>query len=323
MSERCPWCEAPIAPGPKCPKCGAIYAKAEAIRLHGRASAPEDVPKVEEPAEEISPESLLVHGYDEPLLADPVLEWKFCLFALPTVLVLGVLFHAFSLGHFLQRTFLSMPLHESGHAVTAWLCGFASVPMLWVTHTAEDRGLLTPIIVAAAILYTTVRAIRAGNRGLMIAGFVLLGLQFIGTLLLKTNTAHALITFGGDAGAMIFGTLLMSTFFYGKQTQLYKGSLRWGFLVIGAASFVDTFSTWWTAMHDYTDIPVGEIEGVGLSDPARLLETYGWSQAALVHRYVGLGMLCLIALIVVWIWGIYQARQAMQSAKRPAPSNRR
>jgi hypothetical protein len=114
----------------------------------------------------------------------------------------------------------------------------------------------------------------------------------------------------------------MTTFYYGKQTQLYKGSLRWGFLVIGAASFVDTFSTWWAALHDYTDIPVGEIEGIGLSDPARLLENFGWSQAALVHRYIGLGLICLTVLTGVWIWGIYQARQAMQRAEKPAVSQK-
>lgn len=311
MSDQCPWCGAPVVPGPKCPKCGAIYAKAEAIRLHGRAALPDDTIKVT-PSDEADPATLFIQGYEEPLVADPVLEWKYCMFALPSVLLLGIVFHAFSLGHFLQRTFLSMPLHELGHAVTSWMCGYFAVPMLWVTHTAETRGVVTPVVVAALILYAIARAIRAGNRGLAGVGVVLLILQVGCTLLLKSNAAQALITFGGDAGAMVFGTLLMTTFFYGKQTQLYKGSLRWGFLAIGAASFVDTFSTWWVALHDYTDIPIGEMEGIGLSDPARLLENFGWSQAALVHRYVGLGSICLVILIGVWLWGINQARKAMQ-----------
>lgn len=319
MSEFCPWCNAPTAAGPKCPKCGAIYAKAQAIRLHGRveASAGDVAANVG-----IDPDAdpSLTYGFDELVVTDPALEWKYCVFALPIVLILGIVFHAFSLGHFLQRTFLSMPLHELGHAVTSWMCGFAAMPTLWVTHTSENRGVLTAIIVAAAILYMMFRAIRGGHRGLVVAGGVLLLLQMIGTLLLKKDTAEAWITFGGDAGAMVFGTLLMTTFFYGKRTQIYKGALRWGFIVIGAASFVDTFATWWTALHDFTDIPVGEIEGVGLSDPARLLQYFGWSQATVVHRYVGLGLLCLAILIAVWIWGMLQARQAMQRAERATAS---
>jgi len=319
MSDQCPWCSAPIAPGPKCPKCGAIYAKAEAIRLHGRAPSPDDELKPDMSVEMDSAESSMTYGFEELAITDPALEWKYCLFALPTALILGVIFHAFELGHFLQRTFLSMPLHELGHAFTSWLCGYGSIPMLWVTRIPDHRDMLTPIIVASLILYLSFRAFRAGNHTLVAAGCVLLVLQTIGTLLIKKDTAEALITFGGDGGAMVFGMLLMTTFFYGKRTQIYKGSLRWGFIVIGAASFVDTFATWWTALHDYNDIPVGEIEGVGLSDPARMLQWYGWSQAALVHRYVGLGVICLMILTGVWIWGMFQARLAMQDAgKRPA-----
>jgi hypothetical protein len=316
MSANCPWCATPLVPGPKCPRCGAIYAKAEAIRLHGRANLPEEdqVKNAEQPP--ASESALLIYSNERPQVTDPELEVKLCMAALPIVLILGMIFHAFNLGHFLQRTLLSMPIHEFGHAFMAWFCGRAAMPTLWKTLTADSRGVLTPMLVTAAIIYTMVRTrlIRNWIVTWMCVGLLLF--QVICTLLISSQSASALITFGGDAGAMVFGTLLMTSFFYGKNTQLYRGSLRWGFLVIGAGAFVDTFSTWWSARSDVDAIPYGEIEGVGLSDPSRLTDTYGWTQTAMVHRYVNLGLLCLAVLVCVWIWGIHEAKKEVKIANQ-------
>src|SRR5689334_10047930 len=102
----CPWCQAPRDTGPSCPKCGANYAKAEAIK-QGRAA-----PAAAAAAEVLVPEGDPLAGL--PAIDDPALEWKFCVGALPAMLLLGVAFHFFT--PFLQRTFLAMPIHELGHA---------------------------------------------------------------------------------------------------------------------------------------------------------------------------------------------------------------
>jgi hypothetical protein len=108
---------------------------------------------------------------------------------------------------------------------------------------------------------------------------------------------------------MVIGTALMATFFAGRDTQLYRGALRWGFLVIGAAAFVDTFAMWWTARTDSSVIPFGEIEGVGLSDPSKLKDVFGWTIDDIVDRYVTLGLVCALVLSVVWAWQVSVARR--------------
>src|SRR5579883_3021322 len=35
---------------------------------------------------------------------------------------------------------LTMWVHESGHAITAWLCGFSALPGPWVTEVSSDRN---------------------------------------------------------------------------------------------------------------------------------------------------------------------------------------
>jgi hypothetical protein len=55
-------------------------------------------------------------------------------------------------------------------------------------------------------------------------------------------------------------------------------------------------------------IPFGEIEGVGLSDPSKLTDVFNWSQHQVVDRYVTLGCLCLLVLVIVWLWQTLAAR---------------
>jgi len=258
----CPWCNAPRVAGPSCPRCGANYARAE-----------------------------------DRAVGDPALEFKLCVAAIPVALALGLAFHIFTPS--LQRIFLAMPIHELGHAVTAWFCGYFAVPTLWRTLIPEERGLIAPIVLAAALAFLIYRAYAAERTYLILLGAVLLVIQAVGTLLIPERTAEMLFTFGGDGMGMVLATALMGTFFFGKRTQLYKGWLRWGFLAIGAAAFVDMFSTWVSGA-----IPFGEIEGVGLSDPMRLVEEHGWSAAAMVRRYVIVGSACLVALALVYAWGI-------------------
>lgn len=312
----CPWCSAPRDAGPACPRCGANYAKAEQIKAHGRAvAAPAALAPQAQIQMQVQPETVLpvqdsLDGL--PLVNDPALEWKFCVAAIPAALALGVLFHVAA--PFLQRTFLGMPIHELGHAVSAWFTGHWAIPTLWKTMTGEARGFVTPMVLGGALGFLVYRSHQNGQRGLMALGVALLLLQAWGTLLLTKKTADMLIVFGGDGIGMVLATALMASFFFGKTTQLYKGSLRWGFVVIGAGAFVDMFSTWWKARGDFGAVPFGEQEGVGLSDPTKLVDWFAWDTAAMIRRYVALGFACLFALALVYAWGVRQAKKRMEEA---------
>jgi hypothetical protein len=225
--------------------------------------------------------------------------------AIPAALLLGLAFHLLTPG--LQRIFFGMPVHELGHAVTAWFCGHAAAPTLWRTLVAEERGWLTPLVLAGALGTMMWRAYLAEKHYLVVLGAALLVVQGLGTFTIKETTAHALFAFGGDGMGMVIATALMATFFFGKRTQLYRGWLRWGFLMIGAAAFSDMFATWWKALSDTGAIPYGEIEGVGLSDPAKLVEDWGWRVKDMVRRYVTVGLACLAALALVYAWGVREA----------------
>ena len=101
---------------------------------------------------------------------DPELEWKFCVGAVPAMLVLGLVFH--SVMPFLQRTFLAMPVHELGHAVTAWLCGYFAIPTLWKTLVPDERGFVDAAPHRAALPSAYQRYLATAMVASTLVGFV-------------------------------------------------------------------------------------------------------------------------------------------------------
>lgn len=240
-------------------------------------------------------------------------EWKLRAGAIPIAIALALLFHSCDTGHFAQRTALSMPLHELGHAISGWWCGYAAIPGLWKTSMPEARGVVMPMLVLAFEAYVLWRAWNTRRMDWFAAGITLALVQFYGTTQLSPIDVEIVFTFCGDAGAMVLGTLLMLTFFCGPDSRLRAGGLRYGLISIGAAGFVDTFATWWRARSDTDVIPFGEIEGVGLSDPSKLEEQFGWSIPTLVDRYVLVGTICLIVLAGVWAYQTWSSRRTAES----------
>ena len=239
----------------------------------------------------------------------PVPEWKLRAVAIPAAIALAFAFRAWPAGHWLQRTFLSMMVHELGHAVTAWWCGFAALPTVWKTLIPDARQPLVSVIVLALEAWLFVRGWTAQRVSWAAIGLGLAVVQLVGTLGTSVGRAHEAITFGGDAGAMVLGTLLMLTMFVGPDSRLRTKHLRWGFLVIGAAALVDTFATWSAARTNPDVIPFGEIEGVGLSDPSKLDEVYGWTTQQIVHRHWSVGVACFAVLAVAWLYATHAARR--------------
>lgn len=264
----------------------------------------------EAPLEE---EAELADGWEN--VRDPEREYQYCLFAIPAMLFVAILFNVTSTGAWMQRVWLGMPVHELGHAVMAWFSGFFAIPSLWVTVTFSDsRGFITPLLLAAGIGYLIYLARRLESRPGLIFAISLLVLQIVATLFISQDTANMLITFAGDGMGMVLATLLMASFYYGKQTTLYSGHLRWGLVAIGAAAFVDMYSVWLGALSDISNVPYGTTGG-RYTDSYKLIEHHGWSFDQLINRYFWLGNLCLAALAAVYYFGLKEARRMADKAE--------
>jgi len=247
---------------------------------------------------------------DEPIpamVADDA-DWELRLryFALPVALLAAWLVAGSGLRFFL-RTFLSMWVHESGHAIAAWLSGFGAFPGPWFTPVFEERSILVTVAFASACGWLVYRAWLERRFTFAVTGVATLLVQAVCTLL-PPQRVQAFIIFSGDGGCFVLGTLLMASFYVRRNSQVFQNGLRWGFLMIGAAAFMDASKTWWGALRDLEQIPFGENVGMGCSDPTRLTEEFGWSIADMVHRYEWLSLICLVILAAIYFFGVKEAR---------------
>ena len=285
---RCPKCQFDHElQNTECLKCGIVFSRYQAT-LDAEKAVPADA----------APQPV---SSDEPVRdrKDAVRELKYRIFAVPLALLAAWLVARTGLR--MAAGMLAMVLHESGHAITAWLTGRWAVPMLWVTMHGEERSWGIVVGLAAVICLMGFLAWRVERWGWVLAAGAALLAQITFLLL----PAEAAIVFGGDGGAMVLGTILMATFYAPRESALYRNwGLRWGLLSIGALSFLHVFLMW---TGPYEDLPFGEIEGVNLSDPSLLTEMYGWSVPQLVDRYVRLGRICLVALLALYLLGLVYA----------------
>ncbi|HZI10480.1 MAG TPA: hypothetical protein VE153_08780, partial [Myxococcus sp.] len=308
-----------------------IYARAEAraARVRREAPAPEPVPALQEEAPlTVDPAWLAAPDLRSDVLAPETaaldadgeaaaFELKLRTWVLPVALGLGWLVATGSL-RFVARLF-TMLVHESGHAVTAWLCGVPALPTLWVTLSASSRWYSFAALLAAGLGVLAWRGWQRRQWGQVALGAGLLAAQAVCTLGLSYEKARALITFGGDAGMMVLGTALMASFYVRPGSYLHEHGLRWGFVPIGALSFWDAFSSWWRARTNVDWIPFGRIEGVGLSDPSRLVDDYGWPVGTMIRRHVGVGVACLVVLARLYVFHLVRARARLKP-QPPAPT---
>ena len=230
---------------------------------------------------------------------EPIDELRLRALGLPVTLVVAALFSRSQLGHAVQRMLFGMPLHELGHALTAVALGVPAFPLPWFTPMADGRSATLTGLLLGAATSLVVLGRRNDRRPWTVAGAAL-GTTVLLGLLVGPGAARALIAFGGDAGAMVLGTLLMCTLFCGEESAFRRGGLRWGLLVIGAGAFSDVASVWWAAQRDPGGIPLGQFETGGLSDAGVMVQTHGWTEEVLVGRYLAIAGICLGALGVLW-----------------------
>lgn len=219
---------------------------------------------------------------------------------------------------------ISMWVHESGHAVAAWLTGFAAFPGPWFTPVDLERSLMVTLTIAIALGAGLYRAWQAERWFWVAAAAVVLCLTLAGTFALHPLYARQLFTFAGDGGCFVLGSLLMLTMYARDEHPLRQERLRWVCLAVGALAFMDARATWFGAAGS---LPLGD-DDRGLSDASVLTESYGWTLPLLVGRYTRLATTCFVVLAGAWVAGLLRSlgdRQPAATSSSPSsfPRTRR
>jgi hypothetical protein len=201
----------------------------------------------------------------------------------------------------------SMWVHESGHAVAAWLCGYAAWPGPWFTPVGSHRSIVMTALLAGLLVFGGFRAWRRGRWFWVVAATLVLVLALFCSVYFNTAQAQQMITFGGDGGCFVLGTVMMLTMYARSDHPIRREHLRWALLLFGALAFMDAYFVW---SGSFDRLPFGQSEN-GLSDPSVLAEEFGWSVLLLVHRYLELARVCFFVLVSVYIVGIAEPAIAL------------
>ena len=124
-TDNCAWYEHPKDAGPICSKFGADYAKAEAIKQHGKA----DSKTISATGPNVLDNGFTVEAVDSATaIEDPALEKIICLAALPAMLAFAFGVQLSGFGTSIQRITFTMPAHAQ------WLGGNSGVPAFDAGH---------------------------------------------------------------------------------------------------------------------------------------------------------------------------------------------
>ena len=275
----------------ECLKCGIIFAKYVAFQ--------EAVANVRPVEPEHSPQELS----DEQRKAKN--EFLCRIFAVPGALLLGWLAN---LAMPMLTAFLSMWLHESGHAISAWFCGYAAFPTAWITMIPEERGRWISVVLGAAVAVGGYFAFRLEHWFWVAVSAVVLLLFILGNLQTEAH-AHLLFTFWGDGGAYVLATVLMLTFYARADSPITRGQVRWGLLLLGAMAFWSVYTRWRGGFENIAQF-LEDTDDRGIpSDPRVLTLVYGWSTYTLINAYRGLGNACLLVLAGAYAAGLVQVQR--------------
>ena len=142
---------------------------------------------------------------------DAVRELRYRALALPLTLLAARLIDGTGLR--MASAMLAMVLHESGHAISAWLTGRWAIPLLWVTPHGEERSWAIVILLSATLVSAGFLAWKAQRWGWLLAAGAVLILQVI----FLNLPAEPAIVFWGDGGAMVLATILMAMFYAPRE----------------------------------------------------------------------------------------------------------
>lgn len=235
--------------------------------------------------------------------------------SVPVALACVAVVRSVTLGRFLMQG-ARVSLHELGHATVAWACGWMAIPLpVGFTSTSGSRSLGVHAMVLAGC---GAGAWACARRGVwpVAAGLALYGL--VG-LVCTWGLGHArqdmIIVWGGCAGEMALGALLVAASLMDVPTWKQWGRVRWVLLALGACAFVDSSLFWRAAAKDWELIP-WDAALADEGDMTILRDRYGWDERRITGRYVTLSWACLAAVLGAWGAALLRRRDEAREALR-------
>ncbi len=232
---------------------------------------------------------------------------------LPALLGLSWLLIQVPLFQTLAWTFGSIPFHEIGHAVFAWLGGRkafpigAVVPFASFTTWSNERSYLLALIFQGLAGWGTLKLWRGGfvMPALALGAFLLTMLRMTYVMPFEQTEKYAIL--GGIVGEFaVTGTVIL-LFFYRLPERLRWDFFRFIALPPACLGLVSSFKMWAAISAGTQPLPRGSML-VGRSDSNgdidRLINLHGWTETGLISFMTQLRWAVLGLIAAHYLYGL-------------------
>ena len=201
--------------------------------------------------------------------------------------------------------FISMWIHEFGHATIAWLSGYRAMVTFGGTVTSLEKSWF----VYGGILFLLALCLWYGKKEqkkfVMIVAVILAVVQFLMTWMISQPTYRMFLAFGGIGGEFYLSTFLIVAFYFNLPQKFYWEFWRYIALIISTITFWSSFWKWHHIQVGQEAIPWGSFWG-GRGDSGGDLNVlageFGWNSWQIITTYSFLADICLLIIISFYLY---------------------
>lgn len=285
----------------ECAKCGIYFEKYKLISSKSSV--------------DLLADELALRGNDQNqyLVDSRINAW-----ALPLAVAISWAAHSIwtlrTLGYF----FSSIPLHELGHAVMAWIGGIPAIPVGFFVPTAGltlssgERNFLVSLVFWGILSFVGYRAWLEKIWFICTLSVLYILISIYFTFLEPLGSVMTWMAFCGCAGEFILGTTLILAFHNSLFSFLRWDFFRYPFLLMGTYSYLNAFLKWNNIQRKIEAIPYGtgiSVDGAKDTggDMNRLIAG-GWTEADIISGYVTVGKICLLVIAIQYIYSLIKSQ---------------
>lgn len=204
--------------------------------------------------------------------------------------------------------FISIWIHELGHASLAWFSGYRAMVTFAATMVFFQHSLFVYFGIVFLISLSIYYAWKEKKKGIIIFFVVLLIVQFIFTWIIPRSTFGMLLAFAGIGGEFYLSTLFIISFYWRLPNGFYWEFWRYIFLVWGMITFWGSWTKWQKIRVGKSQIPWGTFwsgRGDSGGDLNILSEQHGWTIDKIIITYNTLGFICFLVILSVYFYHLW------------------
>lgn len=239
-------------------------------------------------------------------------------FALPTAFLISYLFSSVDFLRILSYLLSTIPLHEMGHALVAWMGGRWAIPLGAIVPTAGmtlisySRSVFFIFLFFSLLFAGIYWAFTKQYRFHLNLLLLIFGLSCFLTFGIDEMQLAAFISMAGILGEIVLSTFLIVSFYYNLTKRFRWDFWRFPALLFGTTAFTNTALQWYRIKNNLQAMPMGSaISAEGARDMTGDLNQLilaGWSPGQITLIYWSFIKTCALIIITYYVSGSFRER---------------